>query len=68
MTHRIKNLGLITFLFGLLILSLGYNCLLTHRLNCLCESIEHANYWVSPHEYQQMEAELNRLETTKYTN
>jgi hypothetical protein len=68
MTNRIPNLSLITFVCGLLILSLGYNCFLSYRLNTLCEAIEQANYWVSPHEYQQIKAELNRLETTKYTN
>jgi hypothetical protein len=67
MINRIPNLSLITFVCGLLILSLGYNCFLSYRLNTLCEAIEQANYWVSPNEYNQIQKELDRLEKASYT-
>ena len=65
MQHRSKHLPIYTILIGLLLVSLGYNLILHHRLTKATEFIGAINPWISPYDYSLITKEIEKSESEK---
>lgn len=66
MQHRSKHLPIYTLLIGLLLLSIGTNCLFYNRILILQDFIIGLNPWVSINQFELLQKEISRLEKEKY--
>ena len=61
---KISTLSLI--LSGLLLFSVGINCVLYSRIIILNEYIKNINPWMTVEEFDYLREEINRLDSQKY--
>jgi hypothetical protein len=66
MTHRSPYLPVITFLVGLLCLSVGFNILFLNKINKLYKIVNTISQPVSDQELKELMEEVKRLSNAKY--
>ncbi len=68
MTHRSPYLPLVTLLFGLLVLSVGFNFVFIEKINKLSHTVNTISSPVDNNELKKIMEEINRLSKQTYTN
>jgi hypothetical protein len=67
MTHRSPYLPLVTLLFGLLVLSVGFNFVFVEKINKLSHIVNTISSPVDDDELKKITEEINRLSKESYT-